>query len=318
MTRAVVATAYGGAEVLEVVDVDVPAPGEGQVLVDVRAAAYNPADWKIYGGLWGADPAALPRRVGLEATGVVAAVGPGVTDVEVGDAVVALPPAGAFATQVLVSHADLVPKPRDLAWEQAAGLLVAGGTAWHTLEAVGLGVDAAGADRGQTLLVHGGAGGVGSLVVQLAVGRGVRVLATCSAANDAYVRSLGAEPLRYGPGLAERVRAAAPGGVTHAIDTAGTTEAIEVSVELVAERDHVATIAGAEHGAQFGILLLGQGAGMDPGDEIRRASRVPLLELAAARRLTVRIAATFPLDEVRAAHELIASRHASGKVLLVP
>lgn len=343
MTRAVVATAYGGAEVLEVVDVDLPAPGEGQVLVDVRAAAYNPADWKIYGGLWGADPAALPRRVGLEGTGVVAAVGPEVTGFEVGDAVVVHPAGGAFATQVLVRPEVLEHKPRDLAWEQAAGLLLAGGTAWHALDAVGLGAagrggaadddapglgagspgaraddDAVHAARETTLLVHGGAGAVGSLAVQLAVGRGARVLATCGAANDAYVRSLGAEPVRYGPGLAERVRAAAPDGVTHVIDTVGTVEAIDVSVELLAERSRIATVAGLEHGARYGIRLLGHGPGMDPGDEVRHAARVPLLELAAARRLTVRIAARFTLDEVREAHELIASGHAPGKVLLVP
>lgn len=315
MTRAVLATAYGGAEVLEVSDVELPGPGEGEVLLEVRAAAFNPADWKIYGGLWGADPAALPRRVGLEGAGVVAAVGPGVTGFAVGDEVVAHPAPGVFATHVIVRASVLNHKPPDLPWEQAAGLLLAGGTAWHALDAVGLGQG--GAPDGATLLVHGGAGGVGSVVVQLAVDRGARVLATCGPSNDEYVRSLGAEPVRYGPGLAERLRELA-GEVTHAIDTVGTEEAIDTSVELVADRDRIATVAGLTYGAGFGIRLLGHGPGMDPGDEVRQAARRPLLELAAAGRVTVRVAATFPLDRVREAHDLIASGHAPGKVVLVP
>jgi len=328
MTRAVVATAYGGAEVLEVVDVEIPEPGEGQVLVDVRAAAYNPADWKMYGGLWGADPAALPRRVGLEGAGVVSAVGPGVERFAVGDEVVIHPAGGSFAEQVLVREKALELKPAELEWPAAAGLLLAGATAWHALDAVGLGVDAlpgseavpgegAGGDA-PTLLVHGGAGSVGSAVVQLAVARGARVIATSGASNEEYVRAIGAEPVRYGDGLAERVRELAPGGVDAAIDTVGTSEAIDVSVELVADRERIATVAGLEYGAQHGIRLLGHGPGMDPGTEVRAAARKPLLELAGAGDLAVRVAEVFALDEVRAAHELIASGHAPGKVILVP
>ena len=340
MTRAVVATAYGGAEVLEVVDVELPAPGEGEVLVSVRAAAYNPADWKMYGGLWGAHPAALPRRVGLEGAGVVTAVGPGVTRFAVGDDVVAHPAGGSFAEQVLVRERVLEHKPAGLAWEPAAGLLLAGGTAWHCLDAVGLGADddasalalpgtdapgtgahgsaAPQAQAAPTLLVHGGGGAVGSVVVQLAVLRGAQVLATCGPANDEYVRSLGATPVRYGPGLADRVRELAPHGVAAAVDTVGTEEAIDVSVELVSDRERIATVAGLEYGAEHGIRLLGHGPGMDPGREVRRAARVPLLELAAAGQVTVRVAATLPLEEIREAHELVASGHAPGKVVVVP
>src|SRR5690606_21736194 len=194
----------------------------------------------------------------------------------------------------------------------------AGATAWHALDAVGLGVDAlpgseavpgegAGGDA-PTLLVHGGAGSVGSAVVQLAVARGARVIATSGASNEEYVRAIGAE----------RVRELAPGGVDAAIDTVGTSEAIDVSVELVADRERIATVAGLEYGAQHGIRLLGHGPGMDPGTEVRAAARKPLLELAGAGDLAVRVAEVFALDEVRAAHELIASGHAPGKVILVP
>lgn len=318
MTRAVLAVAYGGAEVLEVSEVEVPEPGPGQVLVDVRAAAYNPADWKLYGGLWGTDPAALPRRVGMECAGVVAAVGEG-SRFAVGDEVVVYPANGAFAEQVLAKETALQPKPAGLAWEQAAGLLLAGVTAWHALEAVGLGAERpeSGADGGTPrLLVHGGAGAVGSLVVQLALGRGVQVVASCGASNEEYLRSLGAEPVRYGEGLTERVRSL--GAVDAAIDTVGTEEAIESSVELVADRERVATIANFGLGAERGVKLLGGGPGADPGTELRRAARGPLLELAAAGRLSVRIAQRFPLEQVREAHELIRSGHAGGKVILEP
>jgi len=322
MTRAVVATAYGGAEVLDVADVELPAPREGEVLVEMRAAAYNPADWKIYGGLWGADPAALPRRVGLEGAGVVRAVGPGVTRFAVGDEVVVHPAGGSFAEEVLVREGALEHKPAGLAWEKAAGLLLAGTTAWHALEAVGLGEGGnraldAGSGDGPILLVHGGAGGVGAVVVQLAGARGVRVIATSGPANEEYVRSLGAEPVRYGDGLAEKVRALAGSGITAAIDTVGTEEAIDVSVELV-PRERIATVAGLEYGAQLGVKLLGHGPGMDPGREVRAAARQPLLELAGAGVVDVRIAEVFPLERVREAHELIRSGHARGKVVLVP
>ncbi|NLF05474.1 MAG: NADP-dependent oxidoreductase [Actinomycetales bacterium] len=332
------ATAYGGAEVLEVTDVDVPDPGEGELVVDIRAAAYNPADWKIYGGLWGRDPDALPRLVGLEGAGVVSAVGPG-SSFAVGDPVVLYPASGTFAERVLVRESGVVPMPLGVAWDVAAGTLLTGVTAWHALDAVGLGESgpgiagsggdelagagpggsqhgADGEHRGEVLLVHGGAGGVGAVVVQLAVLRGARVIATAGASNHEYLRSLGAEPVAYGDGLAERVRAI--GGVTAAIDTVGTHEAIDVSVELVADRLRVATVAGLEHGAERGVLLLGHGPGMDAGREIRAAARGPLLELVASGRLQVRVAQVFPLDRVREAHELIVSGHARGKVVLLP
>lgn len=319
MTRAVVATAYGGAEVLEVVDVDVPSPGEGELVVDVRAAAYNPADWKIYGGLWGTE-GALPRRVGLEGAGVVSAVGPG-SSFAVGDEVVAYPASGTFAERVLVRESAVVRKPAGVAWDVAAGTLLTGVTAWHALDAVGLGArpgDGADGDhRGEALLVHGGAGGVGAVVVQLAVLRGVRVIATAGTANHEYLAALGAEPVVYGDGLAERVRGIAGGRVTAAIDTVGTAEAIDVSLELV-DRSRVATVAAGTYGARHGVLMLGNGPGMDAGREVRAAARGPLLDLVASGRLRVRVAATFPLERAREAHELAASGHAGGKVVLVP
>jgi NADPH2:quinone reductase len=318
MSRAVVATAFGGPEVLEIVEVDVGTPGTGQVLVEVRAAGVNPADWKSYTGAFGTDPARLPLRLGYEAAGVVLAVGPEVTACAAGDEVIVSRATGAYAERLLVPESALVPKPETLPWDQAAGLLLAGTTAWHAVEAVGL-------HEGDTVLVHGAAGGVGDMVTQLALLRGARVIATASPANHDGLRALGAEPVAHGPGLAGRVREVLgrtsdgpPATVTAAIDTVGTDEALDVSAELVADRGRIATIAGFQHGAALGIRLLGNAPGADAGAGVRAASRATLTALAAEHRLVVTVAATFPLAEVAAAHRFGMTGHTRGKIILVP
>ncbi|HEX3947641.1 MAG TPA: alcohol dehydrogenase catalytic domain-containing protein, partial [Acidimicrobiales bacterium] len=198
MVAKVVATAYGGPEVLALIDEPVAPPGPGQVLVEVRAAGVNPADYKRYGGAMGGDPAAPPPPIGLEASGVVVAVGSGAVPpsgpVAVGDEVAAFRVAGAYAAQVLVPAEAVVPKPPGLPFEAAGGLLVAGATAVHALTVTGVGA-------GDTVLVHGGAGGVGHLAVQLAVAAGARVIATGGPSSSAELRRLGAEPVTYGEGL---------------------------------------------------------------------------------------------------------------------
>ncbi|HEX7804710.1 MAG TPA: NADP-dependent oxidoreductase [Cellulomonas sp.] len=313
MSRAVVATAYGGPEVLSVVDVAVAEPGPGEVLLDVRAAGVNPIDWKLYSGAFGTDPARLPMRLGLEVAGVVLAVGPGVEDIPVGDHVIATGVHGGYAEMVLAPVARLAPKPARVSWAEASGLLLTGSTAWHTLEATGVGA-------GDVVLVHGASGSVGRFVVQLARIRGAQVVATASEATHADLRSLGATPVTYGPGLADRVReaAAALGPVTVAIDTVGTDEALDVSVELVADRSRIATIAGFARASGLGIQLLGNGPGADPGTEIRAAAIPQLVELAADRRLVVAVARTYALDEVAQAHRDSIAGHARGKLVLLP
>ncbi|MFD5914369.1 zinc-binding alcohol dehydrogenase family protein [Streptomyces massasporeus] len=309
------ASAYGGLEVLSVITEAVPEPGPGQVRIAVRAAGVNPFDQKVYSGAFGADPGNLPLRLGLEAAGVVTAVGDHATGpagpVEVGDEVIAYRAPGAYAAELVVPASSVVPKPANLSWEQAGGLMVVGVTAVHALEAIGL-------RKGESVLIHGAAGGVGLMAVQLAVGRGATVLGTASPAKHDLLRELGAVPVAYGPGLADRVRAAAPEGVHAAADLVGTDEAVDVSVELVADRSRIATIAGIVRGAQAGIKLLGGSPGADPGTDIRAAARLQLTEAAEAGRLRVLIAGSYPLSEAAAAHREIMTGHTSGKIVLVP
>lgn len=313
--RVVVASAYGGPEVLSVIDEAVPEPGPGQVRITVRAAGVNPFDQKVYSGAFGADPGNLPLRLGLEAAGVVTAAGDHATGpagpVEVGDEVIAYRAPGAYAAELVVPASSVVPKPANLSWEQAGGLMLAGVTAVHALEAIGL-------RKGESVLIHGAAGGVGLMAVQLAVARGATVLGTASPAKHDMLRELGAVPVAYGPGLADRVRAAASEGVHAAADLVGTDEAVDVSVELVADRSRIATIAGIVRGAQAGIKLLGGSPGADPGTDIRAAARLQLTEAAEAGRLRVLIAGSYPLSEAAAAHREIMTGHTSGKIVLVP
>ena len=311
---ALVATAYGGPEVLEMVARPLPAPGPGEVLIEVRASSVNPIDWKLYSGMMGDDPARLPMPVGLEASGVVVAVGADAVGaagpVDVGDEVLGYPIAGAAATHALADASALVPKPPALSFEQAAGLLATGGTAIHTLEATAVG-------KGDTLLLHGGSGGVGLIAIQVATARGAHVVATASEPRHEALRALGATPIAYGDGLLERARAAAPGGFDAAIDAAGTSEALAVSLELVANRARIATIVPRDEAREAGIKLLGGGAGADPGTAIRDAARLQLTELVERGQLSV-LTASRPLSEAADAYRDSMTGHAYGKVVLVP
>lgn len=310
MERTVVATAYGGPEVLAVVQSTPRAPGPGEVLVQMRAAGVNPADWKTYNGTWGHDPAKLPLRLGFEVAGVVAATGPEVTWPAVGDEVVGWPAPGAYADHVVVRADRLVTKPPALEWTHAGGLLVTGTTAWHAVTAVQAGA-------GDTVLVHGASGGVGAMVVQLARMRGARVVGTAATANHEHLVEAGALPVTYGPGLADRVRAVAP-RVTAAIDTVGTDEALDVSLELVGDRRRVATVANFQRGPALGIQVLGHGAGADPGTALRADARHRLVELAGDRRLRVHVGATYHLADVARAHQAGIDGVVRGKIVLVP
>lgn len=309
------ATAYGGPEVLAVVDQPTREPGPGEVRIAVRAVGVNPVDVKSYSGMFGSDPAALPRRIGSEASGVVTAVGAGAVGpagpVHVGDEVIAFRAPGAYAAELVAPADAVVPKPPAMAWEQAAGLLLTGVTAVHALETVRVG-------DGDTVLVHGGAGGVGLMTVQLAAARRARVVATARPANHELLARLGATPVAYGDGLADRVRALAPQGVTAAIDTVGTDEAVDVSLALVPDRGRIVTIAAFARAPQEGIRLIGGGPGADPGDEIRSAARLTLTGEVEAGRLQVLVERTFPLAEAAAAHREILAGHVTGKLALIP
>jgi NADPH:quinone reductase-like Zn-dependent oxidoreductase len=315
MTKAAVATEYGGPEVLDIIDVPTPEPGAGEVRIGVRGAGVNPIDFKVYSGMFGTKPENLPMRLGFEVAGVIEAVGPplddsAVTDFAVGDEVMAHQVSGGYAEQIVAPVATLVHKPTNLDWSEAAGLLLTGATAVHALTAVD-------ASAGETILIHG-SGGVGLAAIQLAKARGARAIATASEARHDELRALGAEPVVYGDGLLERVQALAPDGVDAAFDTVGTDEALEVSLALVANRDRIATVANFTTASAAGVKLLGGGPGADPGTEIRSAAKFELAELAGDGRFRVILDQTFPLADVAAAHPLQASGHASGKVVLLP
>lgn len=314
MSRAIVAPEYGEPSVLEFAEVDSLQPGPHEVKIAVRAAGVNPIDFKQLRGPARGNPV-FPLRVGSEAAGVVIAVG---ADAEgpagpigVGDEVIAFRAPGAFAEELIVSDSAVLPKPASLSWEKAAGLLLVATTAYHLLEATGVAA-------GERVLVHGASGAVGLIAVQLSVLRGAHVVGTASATNQALVREHGAEPVVYGEGLADRVRTLFPEGVDVALDTVGTDEALDTSVELVADRHRIASIAGFARGPELGIKLLGGGPGADPGNELRLGARAELIRLAADGVLELRIGATFPLAEATAALELVAGGHAGGKVVLLP
>ncbi|MFC7673974.1 NADP-dependent oxidoreductase [Mycolicibacterium sp. GCM10028919] len=310
MTRTVVASGYGSPEVLVLQDIELPSPGPGQVLVDVRAAGANPVDYKLYSGQMGDDHANLPMPVGMEASGVVAAVGDGAEGytgpLTVGDEVIVTGVHGAYADQVLADASNVGRKPSALSFEQAAGLVLTGGTAWHLLTETAVGT-------GDTVLVHGAGGGVGLMVVQLAAARGAKVIGTASPSRHDELRRYGVEPVAYGDGLADRVRAIGP--VDVALDLVGTDEALDTSVELVADRSRIATIAGFARAGDLGIEVLTEANG---GQAIRDAARPELLALADAGALEVSVDKVFPLTEAADAHRYLQEGHARGKVVLVP
>jgi NADPH:quinone reductase len=316
MATIVVATDFGGPEVLDVIEAEVPQPGPGEVRITVRAAGVNPADVKLRQGLFGRPP--LPLRLGSEVAGVVSEVGSDVEGLAIGDEVAAYRVSGGYASELVTKATNVFRKPASLPFEEAAGLLLVGATAVHALEAAGVG-------EGDTLLVHAAGGGVGQMLVQLARRRGVRVIGTGSERSFDLLRELGAEPVAYGPstgsgqaGLADRVRAQAPDGITAAVDLAGTEEALTVSLELVADRDRIVTASPRQAAVDAGIVGIGGGPGADPGNEIRNAARGELLRLAGEGEIKVRVSRTYPLAEVADAHRFVAEGHAAGKVVLIP
>jgi NADPH2:quinone reductase len=315
MVTKVVATAFGGPEVLAVIDEEVRSPGPGEVLLEVRAAGTNPIDYKLYNGTRAAAQATFPMPLGLEASGVVLAVGDDaegpVGPIHVGDEVIAFRAFGTYAAQAIVPAASLVPKPSNLSFEETAGLMLVGTTAVHALIALGL-------KAGETLVLHGAAGGVGLLAIQLAVADGVRVIGTASEPMHAELRRLGAEPVLYGDGLVDRIRQLAPDGVDAAIDSVGTDEAIDTSLELVADRNRIVTLANSQRGLAAGIRALGGAPGAEQGLDIRDAARLDLAQRAEKGLIHVDVAGTYPLTEAAEAHRQLATGHTHGKIILIP
>jgi NADPH:quinone reductase len=315
MTRAVVATAFGGPEVLSVIETPVDPPGPDEVLISVRAAATNPLDYKLYSGNMGRDPARLPMRLGFEVAGVVTEVADGVQGpagpVRAGDEVIGYRVTGGYAAAVVAPASSVIPKPSTLSFEQASGLMLTGVTAVHALTLVRV-------SAGETVLVYGAAGGVGLMAVQVALAAGARVIGTASPGGHELLREFGVEPVVYGAGLEERVRTLAPGGVDAAVDTAGGDEALDTSLALVADHGRIVTLIASKRAFDSGIKVIGGAPGADPGTEIRDAARLELARLAEEGKLRVVVAGAYPLAEAGAAHRALATGHAHGKIVLVP
>ncbi|MEL4320036.1 NADP-dependent oxidoreductase [Leifsonia sp. YIM 134122] len=315
MPRVMIARSFDGPEALELADEPTRAPGADEVTISVLASGVNPADAKLLNGVWGRNPSRLPLHPGSEVSGVVTAAGPDAVGpagpIAVGDEVIGYRVSGGYAEEITVAASSVLPKPASLGWEEAAGLLLTGVTAFHLLEATGVG-------EGDVVIIHGGAGSVGFAAVQLARLRGARVIATASERNHGLLEAFGAEPVVYGDGLVDRLRALLPDGADVALDTVGTDEALDASAALVADVDRIATVAGFERAAEIGAKRLGGGAGADPGTELRMGARLPLIELAGRGELTVRVARTYPLAEAAAALALVGEGHPGGKVILLP
>lgn len=314
-SRAALARRFGGPESVQVEQREVADPKPGRVLIDVRAAGMNPVDLKQVAGLMRRDESRLPIRPGLEVAGVIAAVGEDAVGplgaLTVGDRVIAYPVVGGYADRVVAKADNVFPLPAGLDFPAGANLLLAGTTAAHLIAATGVG-------PGSTVLVHGASGGVGLLAVQLARLRGARVIGTSGERGAELLRGFGAEPVAYGDGLEQRVRALAPDGLTAALDCIGTAEALAVSVALLDDVRHLATIANAAEVLAAGGQALGGGPGADPGTAVRNAARAELIGLADRGDLRVVVARTFPLDSLGEALTVLQSGHPGGKLALVP
>jgi NADPH:quinone reductase-like Zn-dependent oxidoreductase len=287
---------HGGPEELHVAEREDPQPGPGDVRVRVRAIGVNAFDTKVRSGMF---KARLPAVLGNEIAGVVDALGAGVSALAIGDEVFGWCHGGAYAELALASA--VAKKPSAVSWELAASLAVAGETATRVLDLLAI-------SAGETLLIHGGAGVVGSVGVQLARLRGAKVIATASAKNQAYVESLGARAVVYGAGLVDRVRAL--GEPIAAVFDAAGKGALPDSIALRGGTGRIITIADPDADA-LGVQF--------SGDAIRDVALLrSLAELAAGGKLTVPISATLPLAEAARAHALMEAGHAPGKVLLLP
>jgi NADPH:quinone reductase len=312
IARAVVAPRYGGPEVLEVREVEVPAPGPGEVTIEVRAAGLNPVDFKLFSAARGGDPDALPLPVGLEVAGVLSAIGPE-TEIasgggQVGDEVLAFRVTGGCSSALTVLAANVFAKPATLDFPEAANLMLVGGTATDLLRVVP-------AREGTTVVIHGASGAVGVSLLQQLAPVGVRAIGTASEANFDEVMRFGGEPVTYGDGLEGRLRELAPEGFDAAYDCVGTDEAVDVSLALV-DRTRLVTIAAAGRAGEEGFEVVG--AARPDSAAFRDSNRASLVAMAARGELVVPVSHTYPLDQAAAALSLLAGEHPGGKLALIP
>ncbi|MTV27954.1 NADP-dependent oxidoreductase [Nitriliruptoraceae bacterium ZYF776] len=300
MSRVYVFTDYGGPETEALIDRPaVPEPGSGELAVEVRAAGVNPADWKIREGLLGRDRT-LPAPMGLEVAGVVTAVGDGVTDFAVGDAVLG-PPApglGGFADHTLIRAADAVAKPDEVSFADAATIPVAATTAYDLTHQIEL-------EAGQSLLIVGAGGGVGVMVAQIAKVHQFHAIGVASEAKRGLVESTGATFVASGDGFADKVRELAPDGVDLVIDLVGG-EVLRQAAPLATEPARVLSAADPA------VTELGGATRQRDPESMEKITGVIEYGL-----VDPNVSGRFPLEQAREALAVVESGHATGKTIIV-
>jgi NADPH:quinone reductase-like Zn-dependent oxidoreductase len=306
MSRAVRFDRYGSIDVLNVVEVDTPLPGRGQALVRVKAAGINPGEAKIREGLlaerW---PATFPSGQGSDLAGVIEQVGEDAGGLRAGDEVIGFTDdRSSQAELVLVDAGNLTRRPPNVPWEAAGSLFVAGTTAYAAVRAVSLA-------SGDTVVVAGAAGGVGSLAVQLAKRAGATVIGLASERNHGWLSDHGVIPVRYGDGVAERIRDASGGTVDAFIDTVGG-DYVQLALDLGVQPERIDTIVDFRAPQKYGVKSEGTAAAAS-ADVL-----ATLAELIDRGELKVPIARVYPLEEVREAYRELAQGHTRGKIVLTP
>jgi enoyl reductase len=303
MSRAVIFEQYGGPEVLHAVDRPVPQVIPGHAVVRVRAAGVQPFDAMFRSGaVRERMPARFPQTLGNEFAGEITAVGKGVADFEVGTAVLGWTMQQAYSEHLSVAADQIVRKPQSMPWAEAGVISASGQTASTALEVLHI-------RPGDTLVVHGAAGGVGSFAVQIAVARGAKVIGTARPANHAYLRSLGAIPVDYTDDLLANLHAAAD-NITAVVIAAGGEQAFLATSELGLERSRVATVAFHPLAQRLEIQQITTSRSLDRLKE--------LIRLYEQGFLSIEIARTFSLGEAKQAHALIETGHVRGKIVILP
>lgn len=304
MSRAVRFEEYGDVDVLDVVEVEDPVAGDGELLVRVRAAGINPGEAKIrQGDMHAMFPATFPSGQGSDLAGVVEQVGDGVPGIAVGDEVIGFTDNRASQAEMVVIEAEnATPRPAGVSWDVAGSLCVAGATAWASVRAVS-------PKAGETVVISGAAGGVGVIAVQLARRTGATVIGVASERHHEWLRAHGVVPVAYGDGVADRIREAAGDGVDAFLDMVGGGY-VELALKLGVASERINTIVDFAAVQAHGVKSEGNAVG---------ASARVLAELAsliAADELEIPIAATYPLAQVRDAYRELADNHTRGKIVL--